>query len=242
MLPFPSKQMILNWIALIPLIIGSLCAEEVVIENSEGEVILLDINPEESIRSIESLAQGCFQEKCTSITIEFPARNQPLKELIRKASRSQGGYLGHPRNYSIEVSPEEKSDIRYIVTSLANKSLISIAFIKGDLESAGDRIDHLHPLRFLMTVFTDEELKVGIRNIRGKGWVWSHFTGGLKDCLSTEFSIGNMREDQILHFAQTVGIDPNVIFPSIYQKNWDELIDLLITHIPRKGDHNRYDC
>jgi len=67
--------------------------------------------------------------------------------------------------------------------------LISIAIAKGDLVAAGDRIDHVHPLRFLEAVFTDEELKVGIRNIRGKGWVWNHFVGGLKDSLSTEFNI-----------------------------------------------------
>jgi hypothetical protein len=153
----------------------------------------------------------------------------------------QGRYLGHPREYYKDLDDEERSAIRYIVTMLANEKLIWIGIAKSDLETAGTRIEHLHPLRFLMTIFTDEELKVGIRNIRGRGWIWNHFAGGLKESLATETHLNNMHPEMIAHFAGIVKIDQKIIYPAIVNQRWDEFIDLLITHIPRKGDHNRFD-
>ncbi len=113
--------------------------------------------------------------------------------------------------------------------------------MRGALEAAGNRIDHIHPLRFLMTVFADDKLKVDIRNIRSKGLVWDHFVGGLKECLSTETSIGNVTMDQVLHFAKTLNLSPSLIADAVFSQMWDDFVDLLIMHIPRSGDYDRYD-
>ena len=157
------------------------------------------------------------------------------------ASKKHGQFLGVPRDYYAPLAANEIGDIRYIVTSLANRSLIHLLANRGEFEAAGDRVDHVHPLKFLMVIFTDEELKVCIRNMRGRGWVWGSFASGLTDSLATESSIDNLRIEHIYDFASTVEIDPNMIVPSVEQKKWEEFINLLIEHVPRKGDHGRYD-
>jgi hypothetical protein len=232
------KIKILTGLFILLLLCGVSDGHAVYVNTEDGETFIMDVDPRESIGELQDKVVAITPKKRAGMLIEIPAEGKTGMGLD---ARTLGGFLGHPRNYSVEVTPEEKADIRFIVNTLANKSLISIALVKGELESAGDRIDHLHPLRFLMTIFTDEEMKAGVRNIRGKGWMWNHFIGGVKESLATETRIGNVRAEQIHNFSQIVKINPNLIIPALSQQKWEEFVDLLITHIPRSGDHDRYD-
>jgi hypothetical protein len=156
-------------------------------------------------------------------------------------AKKHGQFLGTARNYHAPLTPQEKGDIRYIIVTLANRSLISIARCKETLEMCGDRIDHLHPLKFLYAVFSDEELKVGIRNVRSRGWIWGDFISGIRESFITEASNNNITHEHLHHLAQSVGIDASLILPSAQAQNWDELIEIMIVHVPRGGDHGRFD-
>jgi len=224
-----------KWILVLPLLLGVTHASEVLVNTQDGQTFVFDVDPDESLSMLQDRISAITEEDAYIVAV--PSK----KKKWAPQAGDQGRYLGYPRDYSAPVTRQERDDIHYIVTSLADKSLITIAFIKGDLEAAGDRIDHIHPLRFLMTVFTDEEMKVGIRNIRGRGWIWKHFISGIKDSLATETNIGNMKNEHLIHFAKTVELDVNKIFPSVQIQNWDGFIDTLIAEIPRKGDHDRYD-
>lgn len=226
---------LVKWIWVLPLLLGVTNANEVFVNTQSGQMYVVNVDLDESI--------GVFQDRLSVLTGDeaFTVAIPSKKRKWAVEAGTQGGYLGRPREYTCDVTPEEKCDIHYVVTSLANKSLISIALMKGSLESAGDRIDHVHPLRFLMTIFTDEELKVGIRNIRGRGWIWNAFISSIKDTLSTEDGLGNLKDEYICHFAQVVGIDYNRIYPFIVAQDWDGFVEVLIHEVPRKGNHDRYD-
>ncbi len=217
----------------------TLLAQPIMLNYHNGEQFLFDVDPETSLDEIMNQA-AVFLPDQDHVVIEV-SKKSPSKVWNRQMGH-QGQPLSHPRDYCAGVTPQEQADIQFIVRTLANKSLIAIAMSKTELEEAGDRIDQVHPLQFLYTIFGDEELKVGIRNIRGKGWVWNQFTAGIKDSLETEYLACNMKEEYICDFCQKLGIKPSLIMPAIEAQNWDELIDLLITNIPRKGDHDRYDC
>lgn len=214
-------------------------AEEVIITTSSGEMFVLQLDLSTNLAELQEKVKKLSNCGDAQFTLEF-SDEADLKSWGLK-SCARGGPLGHPRIYENELTAAENSDIRYIVTTLANRSLITLAIEKGDLEAAGDRLEHVHPLRFLIPVFTDEELKVGIRNIRGRGWIWGHFGGGIKEALASESSIGNLKDEHILDFAKKVKIDPALILPALHGQHWEEFIDLLIAHIPRVGDHDRYD-
>lgn len=217
---------------------------EIVVNTHKGESFFITMDPHATLNDltekVKTLVDGPFS---TTLLIEMPFGEEIVAEPVswKWDVKKHGQYLGYPRDYFTELKPDEKADIRYIITFLANKSLLSIAGHKGALEQKGDRIDHIHPLRFLLTVFTDEELKVGIRNIRAKGWVWGDFISGLKESLTTESKIQNLTDQHIAHFAQVIELDPNLLYPSASNRRWDEFIDILITQVPRKGDYNRYD-
>lgn len=225
----------MKWVLILPLLVGALFASEIVVNTDAGETFVFDVDPDESL--------GVLQDRISSITDDtaYIVAVPPRKKFWKKKAAKQGGLLEYPRDYYGEVSPQLLKDIRYLVATLANKSLVTITYLKSDLEEIGDRINVIHPLRFLAAIFTDEEMKVGMRNMRGRGWIWNHFLKGTSDCLSSEASIDNVKDEYIIDFAQTVELDVDRIYPSILAHKWAEFVDILIAEIPRKGDHDRYD-
>lgn len=219
-----------------PLLMGG---NEIVVNVGNGEAFILDVDPSESVAELQEkiLALAGAERAWVEITDD---KNFDI--LCQHVSRSQGGFLGAPRRFDSSIEHKDREDIRYIVTSLANKSILGIASIQGELEAAGNRIDHLHPLCFLMVVFSDEELKVGIRNIRGRTLFWNPFISGLKTSLTTEARLDNMRPEFIHNFSSVVNINPAIIIPSLQNQQWDEFIDLLIIHVKREGNHDRYNA
>ncbi len=149
--------------------------------------------------------------------------------------------LGVWRDYNTEVTPLEKEFISFIVSTLGNKSLAKIWKEKSSLKKAGEKIDHIHPLKFLSVVFTDEELKVAIANLKETRWIWNEFKSGLFSSLSEELANENMPEEYILDFSFRLGIDASLIKPSISQADWDEFFSVLIKNVPREGNPDRYD-
>lgn len=145
------------------------------------------------------------------------------------------------RNYNIPVTQSEKDDLTYITNTMARSSLPGIATSKSSLKKAGDRIEHLHPLRFLMTIFTDEELKSNIHAIKGRGWIWDKFFEGLEGSLKDESKKDNIKIEFIKDFANIVGINVDLILPTIQEKRWKEFVNILIDVIPRSGNPGRYD-
>jgi hypothetical protein len=175
-----------------------------------------------------------------SFVVEF---NDKTSEIVLEDFhlKRHGENLGRPRSYEKELTAAEKNDIHYIMTTLANSSLISIAIHRSSLESAGDRIDHIHPIKFLTHVFTNEELKVAMRNIRGRGWIWGDFSSGVKESLATEAALNNIKKEFIHDLAKKVELHSHVLIDPYQNNNWEELIETLITKVPRKGDYDRYD-
>lgn len=161
-----------------------------------------------------------------------------FREEAAAAKRTFPGY----RIYEFPVSPSEKEDIRYILKSMAQKSLAALWSARGQLEEAGERIDHVHPLRFLECVFQDEELKTYIHNIKKRGsWIWSEFVKGFKASLQEEADLGNMRQEYIDDFLASISLEPSLVAEQIRAAKWEEFIKTLIANVPRNGDTGRYD-
>jgi hypothetical protein len=147
----------------------------------------------------------------------------------------------HWREYEIPVSKSEKKDLAYILKTLAYDSLISIAASRSSIKKAGERIDHFHPFRFLMTIFTDEELKACVHAIRDRGGLpLNGFMDGITGSLKEESSKKNVLQ-YTSDFARKVKIDEALILPSLQQEKWKEFVNILIDKIPREIDPNRYD-
>lgn len=144
------------------------------------------------------------------------------------------------RNYHDKVTEKERSDIGFILKTLAYDSHVEIKFAQSKLESAGDRIKPVHPFCFLIEVFGSDRLIAALQAIRQRTFfVWDGFIDGLAKSLEEEARADNLYQFT-LDFANKVNLDPELITPSLKKKKWVEFVDILIDKIPRKKDANRY--
>lgn len=221
---------ILSYLCLI-LTCFSLEGKELVVRTPEGDSFILHVQPHDNCDEILTLLETHLGE--SDYFIDF--------KKTTKVSNYKAVKQTTPRNYALAVTSKEKEDIAFIVNTLGMSSLLSVAKNKSALKKAGDRIDGIHPLRFLMCVFTDEKMKVSMDAMQKRNWIWDEFVGGLFNSLNQESSRDNMKPEFIADFANTVGIAIDLVNPPITKKQWAVLIKTLIQNIPRKTDSGRYD-
>lgn len=201
----------------------------VIVHTSNGECAFLEASPQDTLEDM----MDRVAEECEPTSLELFANDSGWAKDLPPGPPGS-------RNYLAPLTENERKDIHYIVTILANKPLAKIPLYKKSLDHAGERVDHVHPFRFLEAIFTDEELKVGVRIIKKRGWIWKEFLGGCKKGFGEEYPKGNVKEEYMIDFASIVKIDPAIIAPAIENKRWEELVNLLIQHIPRENDDDRY--
>lgn len=204
---------------------------EMVVRSPQGDIQMVQVAADQNVETfIESLRSKYNTDE--EFLLDFKTATPAPKEATTKNNETG-------RNYFAALTSNEKNDIRYIVNTLGMASLTKIAKEKSSLKKAGSRINHVHPFRFLSTVFTNEELKVSMHAVRDRGWIWGDFFDGLKESLNEEMKRGNLL--QFTHdFANNVRIDLSVIYQSVSDSDWKQFIDILIDKIPREGNVDRY--
>jgi hypothetical protein len=231
-------------IAALGIIVSPLCASEPTKEIYEmmvclpsGENTLIEIYPEDTFFEIMHLAEKLKAGKeiiKTEYLLDY-RKGSENSEIIAKGNNN-------PRNYDVKVSQKERDDIFYIVTTLGRSSLKKLLSAKASLKKAGTRVDHIHPLKFLGCLFSDEEMKVGILQIKERGgWVGKEFFSGLYDSLNAESNLQNLKPDHISDFAAHLNVDNDLMSKFIVERDWKGMINTLIEILPRSGNPNRYD-
>jgi hypothetical protein len=228
---------------------GACSTEHIVIENSEGDNFVVEVSPNDPFQDVLkqisdtfALAESsslCYVDTGYQESSGFNMNVAPSGSItISSLAKKQNATV--PRAYDGALSAQDQSDIYYIIRTLANESLIKIKKEESSLKRAGDRVDHIHPLQFLTILFTNEELKVGVRNIQGRSWVGKSFIEGLTTSLGKENGVGNVMP-YVNDFASKLNIDVNIILPSLQAGQWDKFVNTLIKSIPRQGNTQRYD-
>lgn len=206
-------------------------ATDVVVRTQDGEELVVDVDPRENFFAALENIECLYGMPSRDFVIDYCS-----------AHYDSGLYAkGVNRVYENPIPSKDKKEIAYIVTTLAKSSLPKLLSQKSSLKKAGDRVAHVHPLSFLLAIFTDEELKVGVSVIRGRSFVWSDFYGGLAESFNDEVRKGNVRSDQIIDFSHQLCVDSSHVNGYIAEQRWSDLVDYLITTLPREGNPDRYD-
>lgn len=193
------------------------------VESDEMAVILAQVNAEAALRD-EEAPHEFVMDFCGG------SSNSLLSARANLA----------PRNFQASLTKQEKDDITLIINSMGHASLAKLATSRSSLKKAGDRIDHIHPLKLLLTAFSDEKMKVSMHQMQNRGWVWGEFMGGLAESLEQESKAGNLKDEYIDLVASKLKIDPNQIRPIIREGKWKEFVVKLTDLVPRSGDPDRY--
>ncbi len=207
-------------------------ALEMIVKTPSDKVLLIDAASSDTIENIEDFID--HYEQCPE---------ELRKEVFGKAVTEIDEVFpesGPVRNYLTPLTQKEKEDIAYIVNTLSDQPTPKLLFYKSSLNQAGDRINHVHPLNFMLVIFTDDLLKVKVRNIKRKGWVWKDFMAGIRNSMIEENAKNNIKPEFFFDFASKIGIDYSKIETPIAKANWDELVNVLMKHAESQGDNDRY--
>lgn len=210
----------------------SLIGYEVVFRDPQGDLFVK--NTEES---------GPFEIIVDSLQSEWGEEKEFLVDFkqVKSSPSSSSNKTVKTRDYKKSVSASEKEDISYVVNTLGMSPLSKIATSKSSLKKAGKRIENIHPLKFLLSIFSDDKTRASIHAMRDRTWVWEEFFDGLRDSLTEESGKGNLTDAQIQDFSSKLGIDANQAIPILDSRDWNQFIKFLLKELPRGVDSGRYD-
>ena len=128
--------------------------------------------------------------------------------------------------YQLSLSQSAKEKIHKLIHNMGTLSWPKLLWKKKDMEKLGDQVDHVHPLRFLGVIMSDDHLKECMREIASSPLKMSRFMAGLSEKLEKNAKAHNL----LIHvagFAETVNKDPYRIEDLIIKKKWRALVDYL---------------
>ncbi len=129
--------------------------------------------------------------------------------------------------YNIPIHQWEKKVIEKIISSMGEKSLAQLLLDKKEMEKRGDQIRHVHPLRFLSTVFNDPYLKMCMQQFKGNYFKWTNFIDGYSQRMREEAARNNL----LIHlegFCEYLNVDYEKVVEIVKKENYEELVSYLI--------------
>ncbi len=94
--------------------------------------------------------------------------------------------------HRLPIHMDEKRKIKEILTTMAENSIFQLLFERKYLERLGQEVHHVHPIRFLGTIFSDPHLVHCMYIIRMSGFKWGGFIDGITERMKGEIKAGNV--------------------------------------------------
>jgi hypothetical protein len=122
----------------------------------------------------------------------------------------------------LSCTVEDRGTVRWIINTVANSNLLSLGFKANELKQKGDEIDHLHPYKFLASIFTDEKTRKSMQSIFDSSIPLksSNVLGGIAKGMERE---RESLEAYLPSFAAEVGVPAEQLSPWIRLGDWKGL-------------------
>jgi hypothetical protein len=129
--------------------------------------------------------------------------------------------------YQLSLSQNASEKIHKLIHNMGTLSWPKLLWKKNEMEKLGEQVDHVHPLRFLGVIMSDDHLKDCMRNISDSPLKMNRFMNGLSEKLDKNFKKSNLLP-YVAGFAETVKKDPYRIEDLVIRKKWHALVDYLL--------------
>jgi hypothetical protein len=127
----------------------------------------------------------------------------------------------------LPLAPKHDEMIRKMITTIAETHPVALWPKRKELEKMGDEIEsHVHPFRFMGTIFTRPELKRCMREIIDSRLKWGEFSQGFARRMFTEARKNNLAPYYV-GFCQAVKVRPDEIRPFFEKADWGGLLKYL---------------
>ncbi len=185
----------------------------------EGETDGLDQSKEKFLRHLDLFEKRLAEE----IDLETVLHVAPtLAAVLSQGSPFQPFH-------SLPLTASDQHNISKIIKSMGDLGWAGLLKHKKAMEKVGDKVVHVHPLRFLSYIVTNPSLKKRLPKIMGdmfKRRGFLHGYGkrtGFSQRMSHELHRGNMMQ-YVPGFAQAIGIPQRAVMHYFYDHDWEGLI------------------
>ncbi len=130
--------------------------------------------------------------------------------------------------FQLPLGDSEKQIIAYIITSMADKNVFQLLLDKSDMEKKGDRINHVHPLRFIGYACSDPKLVRGMRQFKKNPFKWDNFISGFARRMREEATRNNLQRF-VPSMAEFLSKDAQEMSALIQQGDYEGFVRYLIS-------------
>jgi len=212
------------------------------LEKVVGEEVSDDtfqIRKEKYLVSSEDLTENALIEEIhQEELLEVGKSLQPLAKMLCAASSIASESLPltlvsdpsqHHHFYSLQISQTDQNNICELIKSMGSSGYWDLLKKKKKMEKLGDKVHHVHPLRFIGYVYSHPHLKSNMGKIMGdifkrRGFLNGH---GKKEGFAQRMT-KEMHHNNLMHyvpgFAQSVGVDENEISRFFHHHDWEGLL------------------
>lgn len=125
------------------------------------------------------------------------------------------------------LDPDETKIIKEVIHTLATANIFKLPGLKSGLYKKGKKIDHVHPLRQLVYIFTNPDLKEDFRQVSKRSIVWRQYSSEMGDVLALEAGRNNLIE-HVEDFAAALKVSPSTARSYLNRKKWRDFLEWLI--------------
>jgi hypothetical protein len=137
------------------------------------------------------------------------------------------GTKGSDTYEGLICTESDKANIGEIVTILAENGKLSLLLKSSYLKQLGAQIAHVHPMKFLTTIFTNPQLKLGMNEIFDDYFKRNGFMDGLGPSLTKEAD-KNKLDRFLADFAKELGIALEPMKVYFQSRDWEGLVYFLM--------------
>jgi len=145
----------------------------------------------------------------------------------------------------IKIPPKKQEDVPYnqltcsetdiacvteIITTLGENGKLTLLFKQGHLKQLGSQINHLHPLKFLSSIFCNPDMKVHMVEIFDDYFKRTGFMDGLGPSLDKEAEKGKLNQ-YLSDFANEICVpleEIQMFFQAGNDHDWEAFVYRLI--------------
>jgi hypothetical protein len=156
-------------------------------------------------------------------------KDLPLAGIIKPPLGGTTKPIGEIPYSALVCTEADKEKIFQIITTIAQHGKITLLFKSSELKRMGAEINHVHPLKFLATVFSNLTLKVYMSEIYGDYFKWNGFMDGLGPSLTNHAQQGKL-DFYLNDFAKEVEVAPEALKGFIASLDWESFVCYLMNN------------
>jgi hypothetical protein len=166
--------------------------------------------PHSPPKHIQYLAQKCESLSILGSIIKFPPNKGPGETYV-----------------DLVCTDEDQANIYEIISTIADNGKLSLLLKQSYLKNLGAQVNHVHPLKFLSTIFTNHTLKEQMYDIFDDYFKRNGFLDGLVPSLNREADKGKL-EQYVGDFSKDLELSPENLLPFFQKRDWENFVRYLI--------------